>query len=220
MIECRSRLMLLWIIVLAALSAGALLAQNITGTWQGTLQAGRELRTVIKISKADNGTLKAVLYSIDQGGRGIPASAVTLNGSSIKISIVGIGGTYAGRLNADGNSITGTWTQGDQPLPLNLKRATSETEWTIPPPPPRLKPMPANASPVFEVATIKPSKPGGPGKGFMVRGRQFSTLNTSLSDLITFAYGLHSRHCGRTGLDENGEVRSACEARRGGSTQR
>ena len=28
--------------------------QDITGTWQGTLQAGRDLRTVVKISKADN----------------------------------------------------------------------------------------------------------------------------------------------------------------------
>ena len=27
--------------------------QDVTGTWQGTLQAGRDLRTVIKITKAD-----------------------------------------------------------------------------------------------------------------------------------------------------------------------
>jgi hypothetical protein len=28
-------------------------AQNIADTWQGTLHAGRDLRTVVKISKAD-----------------------------------------------------------------------------------------------------------------------------------------------------------------------
>jgi hypothetical protein len=43
-------------------------AQNIADTWQGTLHAGRDLRTVVKISKADDGGYKAVLYSIDQGG--------------------------------------------------------------------------------------------------------------------------------------------------------
>jgi len=185
--------LILWIIALAALPGGALLAQDITGTWQGTLQAGRELRTVIKISKADGGGLKAVLYSIDQGAQGLPASAATLQGSTVKISIAGIGGTYEGRLNADGNSIAGTWTQGPKPLPLNLSRATSETAWSIPDPPARPKPMSADASPVFEVATIKPSKPDTPGKAFLVRGRQFSTVNTSVSDLITFAYGLHAR---------------------------
>jgi uncharacterized protein (TIGR03435 family) len=53
--------------------------------------------------------------------------------------------------------------------------------------------MAANADPAFEVATIKPSNPDAPGKGFTVRGRQFATFNTTLNDLITFAYGLHAK---------------------------
>jgi uncharacterized protein (TIGR03435 family) len=185
------KLMLL-IIAFALTSGGVSLAQapDITGTWQGTLTlAGRDLRTVIKISKADSG-LKAVFYSIDQGGGGIAANAITLDGSSVKISIATIGGAYEGKLSADGNSIAGTFTQGGTSFPLNLTRANSDTAWAIPEPP---KPMAADADPAFEVATIKPSAPDAQGKGFRVRGRQFSTLNTSLSDLITFAYGLHPR---------------------------
>jgi uncharacterized protein (TIGR03435 family) len=182
----------MWI-ALAALPGGTLLAQDITGTWQGTLQAGRELRTVIKISKAEGGALKAVLYSIDQGGQGLPSGPITLQGATVKMPFPGIGGEYEGKLSGDGNAIAGTWTQGPKPLPLNLTRATSETEWTIPPPPVRLKPMAADASPTFEVATIKPSKPDAQGKGFRVSGRRFSTLNTTVSDLITFAYGIHAR---------------------------
>jgi uncharacterized protein (TIGR03435 family) len=53
--------------------------------------------------------------------------------------------------------------------------------------------MPADADPVFEVATIKPTKPGEERKAFMVRGRQFSTINTSAAELITFAYGIHAK---------------------------
>ena len=34
--------------------------QNIADTWQGTLHAGRDLRIVFKISKADDGGYKAV----------------------------------------------------------------------------------------------------------------------------------------------------------------
>jgi uncharacterized protein (TIGR03435 family) len=185
--------LLLWTVVLAALSGSAAQAQDLTGTWQGTLQAGRELRIVFKISSADAGGLKAVMYSIDQGGSGIAASAVTSQGSSLRITIAAMGSAYEGKLDATATALAGTWTQGGASLPLTLKRATGDTAWTIPAPPAQLKPMAADASPSFEVATIKPSKPDTPGKGIAVRGRQFSTLNTSLGDLLSFAYGLHAR---------------------------
>jgi uncharacterized protein (TIGR03435 family) len=166
--------------------------QSIADTWQGTLHAGRDLRTVVKISKADDGGYKAVFYSIDQGGDGLPVSKITLEGATVKMSLPMIGGTYEGKLSGDGKTITGTWTQGP-PLPLNLTRATPETEWTIPPPTPKLPPMDANANPSFEVATIKPSAPNQPGKGFGFRGDRFTTRNTNLNDLIAFAYGLHAK---------------------------
>jgi uncharacterized protein (TIGR03435 family) len=186
---------LLWMVALVALSGDALLAQDLTGTWQGTLQLpnGKELRTVMKVSKADGSALRGILYSIDQGGQGFPINPVSLQGSTVKMSMPGLGGSYEGKLEADGNSITGNFTQGPKPIALNLKRATAENAWAIPEPPPTLKPMPADATPEFEVATIKPATPDRPGKGFMVRGRQFSTVNTTLTDLITFAYGIHAK---------------------------
>ena len=183
--------LMLWIVALVSLSGGALFAQDITGTWQGTLSAGRDLRTVMKISN-DAGSLKVVFYSIDQGGQGLSGTA-TVQGSSVKISLPGIGGTFEGKLEDDRTSMTGTWRQGPQPLPLNLKRVTAETAWAIPEPPPPPKAMAADANPVFEVATIKPSRPDTPGIGIRVNGRQFSTLNTTLSDLIKFAYGIHAK---------------------------
>ena len=79
--------LILWMLALAVLSGSALFGQDITSAWQGTLHAGRDLRIIIKISKTDTGGLKAVLYSIDQGGQGISASAVNLKGSAVTISI-------------------------------------------------------------------------------------------------------------------------------------
>lgn len=186
-------------VLLVLSSAGATKAraqaagQDIADTWQGTLHAGRDLRTVVKISKADGGGYKAVFYSIDQGGDGLPVSKITLDGTSVKMSITAIGGTYDGKLSPDGRSITGNWTQGPNPLPLNLVRATPATEWTIPPPTPRLPPMDANASPSFEVATIKPAKPDEQGKAFLVRGRRFRTINTTMTEILSFAYGIHAK---------------------------
>ena len=186
--------MLSWMIVLTLMLAGlarALHAQDkdITGNWQGTLQAGQGLRTLIKISK-DDGKLKAVLYSIDQGGQPIPATAVSLQGTSFNFEIKGLDLTYAGTLNPEGNAIAGNATQNGQTHVLNLEHVTAENTWPIPEPP---KAMDPNATPKFDVVTIKPSKPDQQGKGFGFRGRQMRTINTNLNDLITFAYNLHAK---------------------------
>jgi uncharacterized protein (TIGR03435 family) len=53
--------------------------------------------------------------------------------------------------------------------------------------------MAANADPSFEVATIKPAKPDTPGKLFRIQPGRFSTINTTLNDLITFCYGIQQR---------------------------
>jgi len=186
--------LMLSIVALVAFSRGALYAQNFTGTWQGTLkpQGPRELRIVIKISVGDDDKLKAELYSIDQPGPAIPASQISRDGSTLKMAVLAIGGNYEGKLGADGNSITGTWTQG-APLPLNLVRATPETAWAIPEPPPPPKVMDAKANPSFEVATIKPARPEGRFSILVNRSGMLNTTSTSLSDLMKFAYGVHPR---------------------------
>ena len=185
---------LLFAVTFAIWSAGALCAQDIVGTWQGTLQPpqGQALRVVAKITR-ENDQFKLAFYSIDQGGQPMNASTVTFDRSNLKAAVPAVGGTYDGRLSADGNTMTGTWTQGG-PLPLNLTRATPQTAWAIPEPPAPPKPMAADASLNFEVATIKPSNPATPGQSILVgRGgaNLFTTTNTTLNDLIIFAYGVH-----------------------------
>ena len=189
----------LMLCIALAMSGSVLFAQNLVGTWQGTLKIPQapngELRTVFKISTTDADTLKGIMYSIDQGGQPIPVTTVTLQGSTVKMSITALGGTFDGKLSPDGNTVAGTWTQGPAPLSLILTRATNQTAWTIPEPPPPPKRMPADANPGFEVATIKPSKPDAQGKVFTLTagGREIITRNTSLTDLITFAYQIHPR---------------------------
>jgi uncharacterized protein (TIGR03435 family) len=178
------------IAMLLVLSA-SLLAQapNMAGQWQGVLQAGKDLRVVVVITNADG--LKGVMHLIDQGlGQGIPATSVTLQGSTFRMAFAGIAVTFEGNVAADGDSIKGTFTQGNKPLPMSLARANVDTAWKIPEPP---KPMAADAKAVFEVATIKPSNPAAQGKLFTIKGRQILTINTSLADVVTMAYGLHVR---------------------------
>jgi uncharacterized protein (TIGR03435 family) len=162
---------------------------DISGDWQGTLQLpNRSIRLVVKISKADK-AWAAKMYSIEQGGQGFSGSSVVLDGSAFKFTIDLIGATFQGTVSADGNSIVGTWTQGPNPQPLTLVRATKETAWEIPPPPTPPKPMAADADPSFEVATIKPNDSGASSmQGLTLNGRNFATRNSSLGDLIGFAY--------------------------------
>lgn len=179
---------------LAALQAGVLFGETFTGTWQGALKIPQapngELRIIIKISTTEADKLAAELYSIDQGGQPFTASSVSASGPNLKMSVTALNGTYEGKLSADGKTIAGTWTQG-MPFPLTLTRATPETAWTIPTPPPPPVRMSSDVDPGFEVATIKPSEPGRPGKLFTVRGQNLVTINTTLNDLITMAYDIH-----------------------------
>jgi uncharacterized protein (TIGR03435 family) len=165
-------------------------APDISGNWQGTYEASKGLRTVLKISKADTGGWKAALYSIDQGSTPLPVTSLTLDKLNFSFTIKSINVTYSGTLSADGNSITGNATQGDQTHPLNLTHVTPENTWAIPEPP---KSMPADAKPKYDVVTVKPSDPNRPGKRFTIRGRQVLTINTTLNDLITFAYSLQTK---------------------------
>jgi uncharacterized protein (TIGR03435 family) len=182
------------------LAQAAAPSHDIVGTWQGTLHvtAGNnhvDLRLVNKITKGDDGKLKVEFYSIDQGGGEIPASSASFQGGVFNFAIKAIDGSYEGKMSADGKSITGNWTQAGSPLPLVFERATPETEWTIPAPPVKQPPMAANADPGFEVATIKPTKPDEQRKGSITidRSNRLTTVNTSLTYLISMVYGVQQK---------------------------
>jgi len=179
-------------LALALLMEGVAHGQSIAGNWQGTLQAGpQSLRLVFVVSSADTGGLKATMYSIDQTPQGIPVSSITQLGTTVRMTISGINVTFDGTLSADGNTITGTFTQSGTPLSVTLAKATKDTAWAIPEPP---RAMAKDAPAVFEVASIKPSPTDrGPGKLFTVRGRQVISVNTTVNDLMMFAYGVHPR---------------------------
>jgi uncharacterized protein (TIGR03435 family) len=188
----------LWILALCICSGSALFAQSFPGTWQGALKVPQaaygELRIVLKISTTPADRLAAEFYSIDQRSPAIPATSISASGNTLKMTIDRLNGTYEGRMSADGKTINGTWTQQGMPTPLEFTRATPETAWTIPEPPPPPKMMDPNAKPEFEVATIKPSDPNRPGWGITVNpSGVFRTLNTSLNDLIKFAYDMHPK---------------------------
>jgi uncharacterized protein (TIGR03435 family) len=169
---------------------------DMTGTWQGKLLVPQapngEMRIVFKILKADENALKATFYMIDRPVPGLPASAVAVQGSNVTITIPGIGGTYEGKLDAEATTLTGKWTAGGMPMPLTLAHVKHDAAWEIPKPPPPPKMMAADADPVFEVATIKPSDPNQ-RRLYSISGSEVTAVGVTVNDLIAFSNGVHAR---------------------------
>ena len=166
-------------------------SQDIAGTWQGTLPVGNGIRMVLKISKADDGGWKGMLFNPDQPVPGVGVQSITAQGSAFKFSVATLNASYEGTISPDGSSIQGTFTSQGKSPPLNFVRATADTAWAIPQP---LEPMATDAKPVFSVATIKPSVPGRQSKMIAgLNGRHILMRNTNLSDLIAFAYQLDAK---------------------------
>jgi uncharacterized protein (TIGR03435 family) len=183
----------LWMMALLALLGSTLEAQNIAGNWQGTLQAGPQKMRIVFTIALENDKLNATLHIVDQPSPPI-AATITRDGSNVKMAIPSFNGSYEGKLSGDGNSIAGKLSVGTgEPQALNLARATGETAWEIPAPPPPPVRMAADAKPAFEVATIKPSDPASKGQIVTLRGTEVITTNTTVHDLINLAYWLHPK---------------------------
>jgi uncharacterized protein (TIGR03435 family) len=165
---------------------------DIAGDWQGTMKLpNQELKLVLRVSKAGTAWTGTMFLFVDKGAQPIKIPTVTLDGSTVKYSVDLMGASYQGTLSPDGNSIVGTMTGAPGAPSLTLVRATKETAWEIPPPPPPPKMMPADANPSFDVATIKPNPSGGASmQGLTMNGNKFRTRNSSLADLIAFAYSV------------------------------
>jgi uncharacterized protein (TIGR03435 family) len=181
------------VVAIAAMSAGAMFAQDVTGTWQGTLTvpgAKQELRLMFKITK-NGDKLAGNMYSIDQTPQAIPMTSIAVQGGMLKFQIPGGAAAFEGKLDSDGVNAIGNFTQG-QAVPLNLKHVKDAEAWEIPKPAAPAKQLKGD-DPSFEVATIKPSRPDSQGFGITLRGRDVITINTSLAQVIAFVYELHPR---------------------------
>jgi len=111
---------------------------SVAGDWQGTLAAGPvQLRLILHIKAAADGSLSGNLDSVDQGALGLPVSGIAVKDLSFGFNVDIVHGSYAGTVSRDGSGIEGTWTQG-MPMPLNFKRAAAQA--------PKAQAMPAPPS--------------------------------------------------------------------------
>jgi hypothetical protein len=102
-------------------------AQNITGTWKGTLDVqGNQIPVIFHIKKDSSDRWKAAFDSPSQHAFDLPCSDVILKDDSVILVMAIINAKYAGLLNTDKSQIAGSWFQGAGSLPLTIRK-TSDT---------------------------------------------------------------------------------------------
>ncbi len=99
----------------------SLAAQEITGSWSGTLNVmGNRLPVVFNISRTDS-LYSTTMDSPAQNAFGVPTTKTTFSGNRLEIVATGLGIFYQGTVQED--SIIGTFNQGGIPFPLVLKQS-------------------------------------------------------------------------------------------------
>jgi len=123
----------------------------VDGVWLGTIHSeSKTLRYQLHLKSGAAGAENCALDSIDQKYFGIHCYHVQVAGDAVSIDFPEVPGNLRGNLSADGNTISGTWTQAGNALPLILERETTAIE-----PPKYVKPAFDPAMPPVGVADLK-----------------------------------------------------------------
>jgi uncharacterized protein len=102
---------------------------GIAGNWRGSIKTlpGVELRLALELQKNASGQVEGVLVSLDQGSARIPITGFSEKDGSVTFETPSVQGSFAGKMNADGSELAGSWSQMGNSTPLVLKRLPSKS---------------------------------------------------------------------------------------------
>lgn len=104
------------------LLAALLHAQDLTGSWYGSLNIqGTKLPIVFHVKGNEQG-FTSTMDSPNQGAMGIPTDKTSIEGKNITIEAAKFGMVYKGTYQADSNLLKGVFSQGPMSLPLIFLR--------------------------------------------------------------------------------------------------
>jgi pimeloyl-ACP methyl ester carboxylesterase len=117
------------------------------GAWSGAVRLEIPFRVVLHL-RGDGPGLAGTIDFPDQNAKGLPLTEVRLQSDALHFRLAPASIRFDGRYDAPGDSISGTFAQGEQRFALTLRRA-SDSE-TSPPPRPQepVPPLPYSAEEV------------------------------------------------------------------------
>jgi hypothetical protein len=99
------------------------IGKELEGAWNGTLVSdGKSMRLMLKMANRPDGTAAGTVVSPDGSGIEIPIG-IAQKARDLTIDVPSVGATFNGVLNAEGNELSGKWSQGSMVLPLTFRRA-------------------------------------------------------------------------------------------------
>jgi len=147
-------LMLLFLVGLSCQVFGQSHAEDIEGSWQGTLEAGgQKLRLVITVTKSEAGVYTGKLDSLDQGAT-IAIDTITVDGDAVRMEIKSPPIVIEGNLNKEHTELTSTFSQSGQEFPIVFKRG-EQAAVKQPEPPKRDYSAPADAPYIAEEVVVE-----------------------------------------------------------------
>ncbi len=114
----------------ASLSAASPSAFDLVGKWEGGMDFGRmKFRMILRVAKTPENKIALTMEIPEQGMKGMPLSAMLYNHPDIRLEFDRMGGTFTGKLNAEGNEITGAFEDGPGGKAMEAKfKRSSETD--------------------------------------------------------------------------------------------
>ncbi len=140
---------------------------SVEGTWSGAFSLPSGKLPVVFHFVSAAGKLSATMDSPRQGATGI-AVTLTRAGNSLHMAVSFADATFDGSFSPDLQTLTGTWTQRGNSLPLVLTRSPAGNA--------------ASASPTAQVAA--PRRPQNPVPPFPYRAEDVSYTNTQQGDTL------------------------------------
>jgi uncharacterized protein len=98
--------------------------------WEGKLPvgAGLEYRLVLHLGKTASNEWLGRLDSLDEGLKGLKLSAISLDQARMAFELKFSNAKYEGKLNANGNEASGTWSQRGVSIPLTFMKTDKVSE--------------------------------------------------------------------------------------------
>jgi pimeloyl-ACP methyl ester carboxylesterase len=108
-----------------AAAAHSAVVLGLDGTWEGKIEdQAAERRLILHVSTDATGT-SATLDSLERGALGLPIAGLRRDGQKVEFTLPVASMSYSGTLSADGLTISGAWTRGDQVTPSNFTRTSA-----------------------------------------------------------------------------------------------
>ena len=99
------------------------LPKEFEGSWHAILQPGdSQIRMVLKLSRAADGTASGVIINVDQANREVPISSIQIKDKTLDFDIRAVSVHYHGTIGTPPNAIGGTWGQMQRTAPLTFER--------------------------------------------------------------------------------------------------